>query len=119
VDHVKPPPPPLIVNAGTGTAVPLFIKRMYGRIGIYLHSLSISAIDGDKWSDSRDQNPGRSHSMKTDNSSIERVEEFKHLGSTLTDQNSIHEDIKSRLKFGILAIIRCRIFCLPVCYLKT
>jgi len=28
---------------------------------------------------SRDQNAGRSHSMKTDNSSIERVEEFKYL----------------------------------------
>ena len=33
---------------------------------------------------SRDQNAGRSHSMKTDNSSIERVEEFKYLGTTLT-----------------------------------
>jgi len=28
---------------------------------------------------SRGQNAGRSHSMKTDNSSIERVEEFKYL----------------------------------------
>ena len=28
---------------------------------------------------SRDQNAGRSHSMKTDNSSFERVEEFKYL----------------------------------------
>ena len=33
---------------------------------------------------SRDQNAGRSHSMKTDNSTIERVEEFKYLGTTLT-----------------------------------
>ena len=32
---------------------------------------------------SRDQNAGRSHSMKTDNSSTERVEEFKYLGTTL------------------------------------
>jgi hypothetical protein len=31
---------------------------------------------------SRDQNAGRSHSMKIDNSSIERVEEFKYLGTT-------------------------------------
>ena len=36
--------------------------------------------------------------MKTDNSSFERVEEFKHLGTTLTNQNSIKEEIKSRLK---------------------
>ena len=31
------------------------------------------------------------------NSSIERVEEFKYLGTTLTNQNSIQEEIKSRL----------------------
>jgi len=47
---------------------------------------------------SRDQNAGRIHSMKTDNSSIERVEELKYLGITLTNQNSIREEIKSRLK---------------------
>jgi len=38
---------------------------------------------------SRDQNAGRSHSMKTDNNSIERVEQFKYLGTTLTNKNSI------------------------------
>ena len=47
---------------------------------------------------SRDQNEGRSQNIKTDNSSFERVEEFKYLGTTLTNQNSIQEDIKSRLK---------------------
>jgi len=38
---------------------------------------------------SRDQNAGQSHSMKTDNISFERVEEFKYLGTILTNQNSI------------------------------
>src|SRR5215469_14235415 len=38
--------------------------------------------------------------MKTDSSSIEREEEFKYLGTTLTNQNSIQEEIKSRLKLG-------------------
>ena len=33
-------------------------------------------------------------------SSPERVEEFKYLGTTLTDQNYIQEEIKSRLKSG-------------------
>jgi len=36
--------------------------------------------------------------MKTDNISFERVEEFKSLGTTLTNQNSIQEEFKSRLK---------------------
>ena len=38
--------------------------------------------------------------MKVDNSSIERVDEFKYLGTTLTNQNSIQEEIKSRVKLG-------------------
>ena len=67
---------------------------------------------------SREQTAGLSHNMKVYNSSIERVEEFRYLGKTLTNQNSIQEEIKSRLKSGMLAIIRCRIFCLPVCYPK-
>ena len=44
---------------------------------------------------SRDQNAGRIHSMKMNNSSSERVEEFKYLGTTLKNQNSIQEEIKS------------------------
>jgi hypothetical protein len=50
---------------------------------------------------SRDQNAGRSHSMKIDNSSVERVEGFKYLGTTLTDQSVIQEEIKSILNLGI------------------
>jgi len=38
--------------------------------------------------------------MKIDNSSIERVEEFKYLGTTLTYKNFIQEEIKIRLKSG-------------------
>jgi hypothetical protein len=38
--------------------------------------------------------------VKTDNSSLERVEEFGYLGTALSNQNSIQEEIKSRLKSG-------------------
>ena len=35
---------------------------------------------------SRDQNAGQSHNIKTDNSSFQRVEQFKYLGITIMDQ---------------------------------
>jgi len=49
---------------------------------------------------SRDQNAGRIHSVRTDKNTFDRVEEFKYLGTTLTNENSIAEEIKSRLKSG-------------------
>ena len=49
---------------------------------------------------SRDQNAGRIHSVRIDNGTFERVEDFKYLGTTLTNQNSITEEIKSRLRPG-------------------
>ena len=52
---------------------------------------------------SRDQNAGQIQSIKTDNSSFERVEEFRYFGTTLPIQNSIQEDIKSRLKSEMLS----------------
>jgi hypothetical protein len=44
---------------------------------------------------SRDQNAGRNHNIKTDNSSFERGG-----GTSFTNQNSIQEEIKSRVKSG-------------------
>ena len=38
--------------------------------------------------------------MRIDNSTFERVDEFKYLGTTLTNQNSITEEIKSRMRSG-------------------
>ena len=49
---------------------------------------------------SRLQNAGRSHSIKTDNSSFGRVEDYKYLEKTLTYKNSIQKKMKSRLKSG-------------------
>jgi len=49
---------------------------------------------------SRDQNAARSHNIKIEDNSFERVEQVKYIGTTLTDQNSIQGEIKSRLKSG-------------------
>jgi hypothetical protein len=38
--------------------------------------------------------------MKVNNSAFERVEVFKYLGTTLTNQKSIQKEIKSRLMPG-------------------
>jgi hypothetical protein len=38
--------------------------------------------------------------MKTDNSSFERVEQFIYLRTTQMNENSIQEEIKSRLRSG-------------------
>jgi hypothetical protein len=45
---------------------------------------------------SQDQNEGQN--IKVNNSSFERVEQFKYLGKTPRNQNSIQVEIKSRLK---------------------
>jgi hypothetical protein len=40
---------------------------------------------------SRNQNAEQNHKIKTDSKSFERVEEFKYLGTNLTNRNSIHK----------------------------
>jgi len=47
---------------------------------------------------SRDQNVGRIHNMKIDITALETVEQFEYLGTVLTNQNSIQEEIKNRLQ---------------------
>ena len=49
---------------------------------------------------SGDQNAGWSHNITIDNSSFERVGEFRYFGTNLMNQNSIQKEIKSRLKSG-------------------
>jgi hypothetical protein len=43
---------------------------------------------------------GQTHSIKVANRSFEGVAKFKYLGTTLTDQNCMQEEIKSRLDSG-------------------
>jgi hypothetical protein len=46
---------------------------------------------------SRDQDAGRSQNVKNDNSSVQRMEQLKYMGTTLTNQNSIRGAMKGSL----------------------
>jgi hypothetical protein len=46
------------------------------------------------------QNAGQNHDTKRANKCFENVAQFKYLGTTLTNQNLIQEEIKSRLNSG-------------------
>jgi hypothetical protein len=58
----------------------------------------------------RDQNAGRSHSIKIDNSYFERVEEFIYLGRASTFKIIFKNKLRTDLSQRMVAIIRCRIF---------
>jgi hypothetical protein len=47
---------------------------------------------------SRNQRAGQSHNIKIDNYYFESLQDFKYLGINLKNPNSIHIEIKSRLK---------------------
>jgi hypothetical protein len=49
---------------------------------------------------SRDQNAGQTREIKIGNISFENVSQFKYLGTTVTNQNLIQEEIKKRLNSG-------------------
>jgi archaellum component FlaC len=46
---------------------------------------------------SRYPNSGQNQNIRTANESFENVAKFKYLRTTLTNQNDIHDEIKSRL----------------------
>ena len=61
---------------------------------------------------SRVQNAGRCQSVNFDNSSFERVEDFKYLEIILKYKKCIQEEIKSRMKPGNACYHLVRNFCL-------
>jgi hypothetical protein len=49
---------------------------------------------------SQHQNAGQNREIKIGNRSFENVSQFKYLGTTVTDQNLIEEEINRRLNSG-------------------
>jgi hypothetical protein len=49
---------------------------------------------------SRCQKAGQSQSIKIGNRSFESMANFKYLGTTITNHNCVHEEIKSTLNSG-------------------
>jgi hypothetical protein len=49
---------------------------------------------------SRYPNSGQNQNIRIANESFEKTEKFKYLGTTLTNQNDIRDEIKSRLNSG-------------------
>ena len=50
--------------------------------------------------DKLDQNAGQSQYIKINDSSFERVDDFKRVGKTSTDHNPVHEKIRRRCDSG-------------------
>jgi hypothetical protein len=48
----------------------------------------------------RQYNAKQSHIIKIPNKFLEKVSKFKYLGTTVTNQNCMHEEIKNRLNSG-------------------
>jgi hypothetical protein len=66
---------------------------------------------------SHHHNVEQKHNIKTVNKSFECVAKFRYLGTKVTNENCIHEEMKSISNSGN-ATIQFRMFCLLVCYQK-
>ena len=67
---------------------------------------------------SRDQYPGQNHDIKIGNTSFERVEQLRYLGTNVKNQFPLMKGLRSNGSQGMLVTIWNRIFCLSVCKRK-
>jgi hypothetical protein len=68
---------------------------------------------------SHHQNIEQSHNLLIAYKPFENVSTFKHLGTTVTNQNFIFKEIKNRLNLGNACYHSVRVSCLPSSSLKT
>jgi hypothetical protein len=67
---------------------------------------------------SRHPNSGQNQNIRVAIESFEKVAKFKYLGMTLTNQNDIRDEIKSRLNSGNACYYSVQNLCLPVLHKK-
>jgi hypothetical protein len=61
-----------------------------------------------------EQNAGQNHSTKGGSELYESVTKFKYLGTTQTNQNGVHEEVKKQIKSGECHFVLYMTHCLCI-----